>query len=227
MGNTLTSNYSLRKPAKGDTDWDVHQNWNLDTIDTQIKGAYDCCGTLGSLSTTAQSNLVAAINEVDGHADTAQLAAEARGWKKYSPISASVAVSVDDTYVGGGYAIAIPADSILRGFMIKMGVPSGTAGGTKTIQISVGTVINADEELTDATDYDVMAASGAKTAAATHGDETSDHTAAFFPMDNFGAYFAAPTNLYLNYIGKASDATANPGTVAATITVWALIDQLS
>lgn len=208
MAYTETTNYDLRKCAKGDSDWHTPMNWNLDQLDDLI---WDASGQAAS---------------AEGKADAAQGTADKKGYKKYANISASVAVTVDDTYVGTGYAVAIPADSILKGFLIKIGAPGGTAGGAKTVQVSIGTVANADAELTDDTDIDVMVASGEKTAAAIHGDEASDHVAAYFPMDMFGRYFAAATDLFLNIIGKAASATGTPGTVTSTITVYALIEQL-
>jgi len=201
MAYTETEHLLLRKHAKGDIDWHTAMSWNLDTLDTVIFA-------------------------LQGEVDAAQATADLKGYKKYADISASVAVVADDTYVGTGYVFAIPADSVLHGFLIKMGTPGGTAGGAKTIEIAVGTAQNADEDLTDATDNDVMLTSGAKTAAAIHGDEAADHVVAYYPMDMFGKYFAAATNLYLNFIGKAADATANPGTVTSTITIYALIEQL-
>jgi hypothetical protein len=36
MANTLTTNYSLAKPAHGDSGWDIVINANFDTLDTQL-----------------------------------------------------------------------------------------------------------------------------------------------------------------------------------------------
>jgi len=201
MATTPTTNYSLLKHAKGDPDWHTAMNDNLDDIDTQMKTNADA-------------------------ASAAQSTANAKGWKKYT-ISATVDVVADDTFVGSGFAITIPADSVLQGFLIKGEEPGGTAGGDQTVQIAVGTVQNADGDLSDATDYDVMVASGDKTAAFAHGDEASDHDASYFAMDMHAKYFDSETTLYLNYIGKASGATGTPGTVTCAITAWALMEQLS
>ena len=143
-------------------------------------------------------------------------------------ISATVNVVVNATDVGGGFAVAIPAHSILHGLMIEAAAPGGTAGGAKTISYSVGSVQNADADLTDPTDIDIMIAKGPVVAApSTLGDSASDHVAVYFPMDEFGAYFAAPTNIFLNYIGQSANATAVPGTVTCAIKVWALLTLLS
>ena len=39
--STLTTNYSLSKPAEGDTDWAGEVNTNFDTIDGQMKSNED------------------------------------------------------------------------------------------------------------------------------------------------------------------------------------------
>ncbi len=140
----------------------------------------------------------------------------------------SVAVVADATNVGGGNAIVIPnagSGMILKGFFISAAAPGGTAGGAKTVQISVGTEVNANTTLSDA-DVDIMVASGAKTAAFVHGDAANDHVDAFFPADNYGRYLAADTTYYLNYIAQSASATATPGTVTLACTVWAFIDYL-
>ena len=82
-----TSNYELSqflgtdKPA-----WLADYNSDMSKIDTQMKANADAAstvdgkadtntaaiGTLANLTTDAKNNLVAAINEVDSHADTAQ-----------------------------------------------------------------------------------------------------------------------------------------------------------
>ena len=82
-----TTNYELSqfigtdKPA-----WLTDYNGDMGKIDTAIKNAADAAtvadgkgdtantniGTLANLTTTAKTNLVAAINEVDSNADTAQ-----------------------------------------------------------------------------------------------------------------------------------------------------------
>ena len=82
-----TTNYELSqfvgtdKPA-----WLTDYNGDMSKIDTAVKNASDTAtiadgkgdtnataiGTLANLTTDAKTNLVLAINEVDGHADTAQ-----------------------------------------------------------------------------------------------------------------------------------------------------------
>jgi len=229
MAYTETTNYDLRKHAKGDMDWHTAMNWNLDTIDAQMFANAGAASTAQSAAEAAQADAdtaQGAAEAAQADADTAQAIADAKGWKKFT-ISATIDVTVDDTYVGDGFVVNIPANSVLHGFFIKSGVPGGTAGGTKTIDFSVGTAKNTDNDLTDGTDIDIMIESGELTAAGIHGDSASDHVAAYFPMDMFGKYFDTATDIFLNFIGKASDATANPGTVTAAITVWAIIEQLS
>ncbi len=146
---------------------------------------------------------------------------------RYS-IPVSVDVIADSTDVGGGTGFTIrktPDGMILRGFMISAAAPAGSSGGTKTVAISVGTVANANTTLSG-TDVDVMVSSGSKTAAFLHGDAADDHVDAYFPVDNYGKYLSADTTYYLNYIGKASTATANPGTVTCLVTVYAFVDVL-
>lgn len=140
----------------------------------------------------------------------------------------SVSVTTDATNVGGGNAIVIPTAGsglILKGFFISAAAPGGTAGGAKTVQISIGTVANSNTTLS-ATDIDIMVASGAKTAAFVHGDAADDHTDAFFTVDFYGKYLAADTTYYLNYIAQSADATATPGTITLACTVWAFVDYL-
>lgn len=143
-------------------------------------------------------------------------------------ITLSVDVVADATNVGTGTAFVLPTAAsgyILKGFFISAAAPGGTAGGTKTVQISVGTVANANTTLTG-TDIDIMIASGAKTAAFVHGDAADDHVDAFFPVDFYGKYLAADTTYYLNYIAQSASATATPGTVTLACTIWAFVDYL-
>jgi hypothetical protein len=139
----------------------------------------------------------------------------------------SVACVANATYVGGGKPILIPAGTFVKCFIIEADAPSGTAGGAKTIQYSVGTAVNADGDLTDATDFDVMIASGAKVAVASvHGDVALDNQITYFTDIPFGLYFAADTILYVNYIGQSAGATAAPGSVTCNMRVYALISKL-
>ena len=86
-----TTNYNLSqfigtdKPA-----WLTDYNQDMNKIDTQMKSNADAntvtdgkadtnttaIGTLSNLTTDAKNNLVAAVNEVDGHTDTAQNTAQ-------------------------------------------------------------------------------------------------------------------------------------------------------
>lgn len=144
-------------------------------------------------------------------------------------LTLSVNVTADATNVGTGTAFVIPKavnGGILKGLFISAAAPGGTAGGAKTVQISVGTAVNADADLGDATDIDVMVASGAKTAAFVHGDAADDHVDAYFPVDFYGRYLSADHTLYLNYIGQSASATATPGTVTLACTIWAFVDYL-
>lgn len=260
MAVTYTTNYNLRKQAKGDLDWHTNVNWDLDTIDSTMKANETAAATADGKAEGAQDDATQALSNASaaqsaandalsdaaaaqgtaddalGHATQAQSdlsshsgEAEAhhkREWKKYA-ISASVNVDADDTYVGEGFTLAIPAKSVLFGFLVENAAPSGAAGGSKTIEYSIGTVANADGDLTDATDVDVMVATPELTGSGVHGNEAGDHVAAYFPMDMYGRYFANATDLKLNFIGKSSGATAEPGTVTCAITVWAIVSQLS
>ena len=147
-------------------------------------------------------------------------------------LSMSVSVVADATDVGTGTAFTIPTAGsgyILRGFLISAAAPGGTAGGSKTVALSVGSAANANNTLTG-TDVDVMVSSGSKTAAFIHGDAASDHVSTYFPIDGFsggGVYQSANLTLYLNYIGKSASATATPGTVTCQVTIWAFVDYLA
>ena len=143
-------------------------------------------------------------------------------------VAATVDVVANATNVGTGFAIIIPAHSVLYGFMIEADAPGGTAGGAKTIQYSIGTIQNVNNDLADPTDVDIMIATGAIVAVASvHGDQTADHVGAFFPMDMHGVYFPIITTIWVNYIGQSADATANPGTVTCDITVYPLVGSLA
>ncbi len=155
---------------------------------------------------------------------------EARRVIRFS-IPTSVSVVADATDVGGGTAFTINATAdgfVLRGLFITAAAPAGTAGGAKTVAISVGSAANANTTLSG-TDVDVMISSGSKTAAFLHGDAASDMVAAYFPIDGYGGggvYNATDLTLYLNFIGKAASATATPGTVTCVVTVYAFVDFL-
>jgi hypothetical protein len=140
---------------------------------------------------------------------------------------ASVICTSNDTYVAASYPLVVPAKCILRGLLIESGAPAGTTTGTRTIQYAVGTVENANLDLTDATDYDVMAATAELTAANVHGDLAAEHTAAYFPMLDHGHYFAVATTLQLNFLGKCSSGSGEDKTVTAAIKVYAVLDRLA
>lgn len=142
-------------------------------------------------------------------------------------LTLSVAVDTDDTAVQTSAPIVLPANHIVHGILIKGGAPKGTAGGAKTVNIAVGSVAVADTDLTDATDIDVLVASGAKTAAFVHGDAASDHVGAYFPMDFHGRYVAADTTVHLNMLGQSADATATEGTVELEVEVFLLVTKLA
>lgn len=91
-----TTNYNLSQFLGSDKPaWLSDYNGDMGKIDTAIKNAADTAnvadgkgdtaatniGTLSNLTTTVKTNLVAAINEVDGNADTAQNTADAAGTK--------------------------------------------------------------------------------------------------------------------------------------------------
>lgn len=135
-------------------------------------------------------------------------------------------VAADGVYVGNGVGLQLPA-GVLRGLLIINEAPYlGTATGTPAIKYAIGTASNADADLTDPTDVDVMIDSGDKTAAGVHGDQASDHVAAYFPMDNHGAYLASATTLYLNYLIKSSAPDFGAGTVKCALKVVALMDSV-
>ncbi len=136
----------------------------------------------------------------------------------------SVNVTVDATDVGTGQAFVVSA-GILRGFLIIGNAPGGTAGGAKTINYAVGSVVNANNTLSG-TDVDIMIAAGSKTAASVHGDAALDHAAAYFTTDYHGVYLSVPTTMYLNYIGKAASATGTPGTVTCLFKLYAFMQPL-
>ena len=148
-------------------------------------------------------------------------------WRK-EIINQTVNVIANATYVGTGVALSpIPANCILHGIFIKSAAPAGTAGGAKTIAYAVGTAVNADADLADATDIDVMISTGAIVAAAdVHGNAAMDHVAAYFPTDQHGRYVAAALQLYLNFIGQSATATANPGTVTCLFEIWTRYTEL-
>jgi hypothetical protein len=145
----------------------------------------------------------------------------------------SVDITEADTYVGTGVAFYIPAGVIVTGFFIVAGAPGGTAAaGAKTINYSIGTVANADADLTDATDIDVMHASGEKTAASVHGDVAADYGTDggdWFngTIDAHSKYVDAYTTLQLNYIGKCAAGGGHvDGTVTCAFKVYAIMDML-
>lgn len=156
---------------------------------------------------------------------------KARRVIKFS-LAMSVNVTTDATDVGTGTAFAIPLAGtngfILRGLFISAAAPAGTAGGTKTVAIAVGSAVNANNTLSG-TDVDVMISSGGKSAAFVHGDAASDMVSTYFPIDGFGGggvYKNAALTLYLNYIAQSASATATPGTVTDQVTIYAFVDYL-
>lgn len=144
-------------------------------------------------------------------------------------VNLSVDVTADATNVGTGTAIVIPSlgdGGILRGLFLVAAAPAGTAGGAKTVQVSVGSAAN-DNTTLAGTDVDVMVASGAKTAAFVHGDAADDHVDGYFPIDDYGKYFATDLTIYLNFIGQSATATATNGTVTLSVEVYAFVDYLA
>jgi len=141
----------------------------------------------------------------------------------------TVSATITDTnpHKATPVAMTLPAGHICRGLLITAGAPGGTAAGTKNINYSVGSAANADDDLADATDIDVMIASGTKTAASVHGDQASDNVAAYFPMDGVGRYIATDTTIYLNVLGQTDDATGQPKTVTAAMKVYALLEAVN
>lgn len=159
-----------------------------------------------------------------GEAVDAQLVAN-KHFIKHS-FRLSVDVDTDDTDVQTSKELTLPAGHIFHGALIIGGAPVGTAGGSKTVQVAMGSVAVADGDLGDATDVDILVASGAKTAAFVHGDAASDHVAAYFPMDFHGKHIAADTDIFVNMIGQDDDATANAGTVEVELDVYLFVTKL-
>ncbi len=140
----------------------------------------------------------------------------------------SVTVATDNVDVGSTYPFIIPAARVLRHITIFNDAPGGTTGGVRTVQYSVGSAANDDDDLTaDAADVDILIASGAKTAAGVHGDASGDHVAAYFPIYGNGRYFAEDTTLHLNFIGKSSSKGTGTKTVTCRIRVFAKLQSLA
>ena len=142
----------------------------------------------------------------------------------------SVPLTVDGAYAkpATNMPLQLPPNSILRGFLIETGTLGGTAGAGKTIDYAVGSVANADTDIVDATDCDVMVAAGAKTAASIHGDAALDNVAAYYTNnddDPFGKYLADWTTIYFNLLGKCDDATPAV-TLTVPVKIWAFVDCL-
>lgn len=140
-------------------------------------------------------------------------------------LSTDVDTDATDTFTSA--SLVLPANHIVHGILIKAAAPSGTAGGAKTVNIAVGSVAVADADLTDATDIDVLVASGAKTDVFVHGDAASDHVGAYFPMDFHGRYVATDTTVHVNMLGQSATATATPGTVELALEVFLLVTKLA
>ena len=144
-------------------------------------------------------------------------------------VAAVIPVTVDNTYVGGSYPIVIPAHTFVQGFIIVGAVPAGTSGGTtKTVDYAMGTVamLAADITWAQATDIDIMIASGAKTAASVHGDVALDNAAGYFADVPFGKYFAADTTVNFNIRAKSTTAWS-AGTITCAFKIYAIVSKLS
>ena len=66
MASTLTTNLKLEKPAKGDLNWDVPFNSNMDKIDAFYKASQDFQGTfqyLNALPANPDANVTYFIYE--------------------------------------------------------------------------------------------------------------------------------------------------------------------
>lgn len=145
-----------------------------------------------------------------------------------NPGTVSSNTAADNTYVTVGNPGFDVGPGILRGFLITWTAPTGTSGGDKTIAIGVGTTAAAAGATLAGTECDVMIESSAFTAAAgVHGDVALDNSATYFAADGFGKYLAAPTTLYLNVLGKSTDATANPGNISSVFTIHPIIDRFT
>lgn len=76
MAYTETTNYSLRKPASGDTDWGTVLNWDFDKIDTLIKSNEDDIVSNTSSIATNTSNISSLTTRiVDAESDISSIQA--------------------------------------------------------------------------------------------------------------------------------------------------------
>lgn len=108
---TNTTNYNLEKPASSETYDIAVQNSNMDIIDTAIKARADDIGAKASLLTTAQDNLVNAVNELftsasDGKTAVAAaitgMGQAASGSDTFAQLAAKIADISDDADAGVG-----------------------------------------------------------------------------------------------------------------------------
>ncbi len=78
----------------------------VDSHDSSIQSNTTAIGTLSSLSTSAKSNLVAAINEVDSHADTNASGITTLNNTAFLRLGALASGSTDDVFVNGVYSLS-------------------------------------------------------------------------------------------------------------------------
>lgn len=143
--STKTSNYELSQFAGSDKPaWLSDYNTDMSKIDTQMKANADAAtaasgsastantaiGTLANLTTEAKTSAVAAINEVDAHADTAQ----------------NTANEAASTATG--------ADTKASNALTAIGKFNFTDFGTTTVTISGGTMVVGNNTLSYATNSD-------------------------------------------------------------------------
>jgi hypothetical protein len=170
--------------------------------------------------------------------------------------SVSVTCTADGVQKGGGaLAFTLPANVFMRHWWIHSSAPGGTAGGTKSIDYSLGTALKADDG--DLCDHAFILSSHDSNFASmqSYGSDfgwafltaaydmykwwglaSCDGSGLFRPTPdgvaepwiycNDYAYSPTAMPVYVNMIAKASDATANPGTVTCDFNVHVIYERL-
>jgi len=135
--------------------------------------------------------------------------------------------AVNNTYVksDADQGFTLSGNRICRGLLIVAAAPTatGAGAGTPSVNYAVGSVVNADGDLIDATDIDIMIASTAKTAASTHGDAAADHVPAAFPMDGLGRFITTEQEVFLNLVGAS---THGGDVVGCVVQIYAFMDLI-
>lgn len=185
-----TTNYELSQFLGSDKPaWLGDYNTDMGKIDAQMKLNADAAtavdgkattnatniGTMANLTTDANSSLVAAINEVDSHADAASTTATNAGTTANSALASATAASTGissiqsylgintfNTYTGNQFTVtsgtgspvsstelyvARNSDGTLGKIYGSLQMNSGTAGST-TIKLNLNTGFHPEEKLT-------------------------------------------------------------------------------